>query len=159
MGKLGNNTLIGIAVLVLAALYLWFTRDIATPSFGGPVNARVFPFLIGGALALVGLSFLIPARRSNSQVPTSEVDDGEVEPVHYPVLAGLVLWTMAYYLAFERAGFILATVVYLGGLLIYFHPGHPKTNLLVAILFPVGCYILFSRWLGLVLPHGILPIG
>lgn len=162
------NYIIGGVALAVGSLYLWFIQDIRVPNFGGPVNGRVFPLLVGVAFVLVALTFFFPSsRKTAGEAPQpneapllAEANEEEAEsPMNYPVFAGILIGTLIYYLAFEPIGYILSTVVYLGGMLAYFHPGRHKTNAAIAILFPVLTYGLFSKLLGLALPLGLLKLG
>jgi len=57
---------------------------------------------------------------------------------------------------FDKLGFIVATTIYLLGLMSWFNHGKWVTNILTAALFSVGIYILFVK-LDVNLPKGILP--
>ncbi|HEY7742569.1 MAG TPA: tripartite tricarboxylate transporter TctB family protein, partial [Burkholderiales bacterium] len=61
-----------------------------------------------------------------------------------------------YYSVFDKLGFIVATALYLLGLMSWFNRGKLLTNVLTASLFSVGVYILFVK-LDVNLPKGILP--
>ena len=74
------------------------------------------------------------------------------------VLLAMVVWTALYYTAFEPVGYMVSTAVFLGGLLSYFHRGHYRTNLLVALGFVVIVDLVFSRLLNVPLPAGILSL-
>jgi len=74
------------------------------------------------------------------------------------VLLAMVVWTALYYTAFEPVGYLVSTAVFLGGLLSYFHRGHYRTNLLVALGFVVIVDLVFSRLLNVPLPAGILSL-
>jgi putative tricarboxylic transport membrane protein len=73
------------------------------------------------------------------------------------VLIGMVLWTMAYYYFFERAGYLVATSVFLLGLLSYFNRKRMKSNIAIALGVAVVLYLLFSQLLSVPMPTGILP--
>jgi len=73
------------------------------------------------------------------------------------VLILMVLWTIAYYYFFDRAGYLLATSVFLLGLLSYFNRKRVKTNVAVALGVAVVLDMLFSHLLSVPMPTGILP--
>lgn len=73
------------------------------------------------------------------------------------VLIGMVLWTIAYYFAFDRAGYLIATSVFLLGLLSYFNRKRIKMNVAIALGVTVVFDLLFSQLLGVPMPRGILP--
>jgi putative tricarboxylic transport membrane protein len=57
---------------------------------------------------------------------------------------------------FEVAGYIIATIVYLFGLLCVFHKGRHKSNALIAAGFTAVAYGIFSQLLNVQLPLGPL---
>jgi putative tricarboxylic transport membrane protein len=63
---------------------------------------------------------------------------------------------MAYYLAFETAGYIVATSVYLFALMAWFNRGRWIANVASAVFFSVLSYAMFVK-LDVRLPPGILP--
>jgi putative tricarboxylic transport membrane protein len=73
------------------------------------------------------------------------------------VLILMVLWTIAYYYFFDRAGYMLATSVFLLGLLSYFNRKRVKTNVAIALGVAVVLDMLFSHLLSVPMPTGILP--
>jgi putative tricarboxylic transport membrane protein len=73
-------------------------------------------------------------------------------------LVGMVGWTALYDFCFTPLGYLIATFVFLLGLLSYFNRGRYKTNLAVAIGFTLVFDLLFSRLLGVPMPGGLLSI-
>ena len=65
--------------------------------------------------------------------------------------------TFLYFLVFERLGFVIATTIYLIALMAYFHRNKWTSNVLTAVLFSVGAYLMFTKLLGVNLARGILP--
>ena len=51
------------------------------------------------------------------------------------VVAGVAVWTLCYFLVFEKLGFVIATAIYLVALTSYFNPGKPIPNVLTSVLF------------------------
>ena len=68
----------------------------------------------------------------------------------------MLAWTALYYVAFEPVGYIVSTLVYLSALLIFFHRVNPLINLGYAAAFTAVAYLLFTNFLQVVLPSGIL---
>jgi putative tricarboxylic transport membrane protein len=88
---------------------------------------------------------------------TANTDNPNPKKVPHYVLIGMLLWTVAYYFCFDRAGYLLATTVFLLGLLSYFNRKRHKTNIAVAIGVAVVLDLLFSQLLSVPMPLGILP--
>jgi len=68
-----------------------------------------------------------------------------------------VIWTAIYLAFFELLGYVIATTIYLIGLMAYFHRGKWTTNVVTSVLFCVGSYVMFTKVLGVNLAKGILP--
>ena len=73
-------------------------------------------------------------------------------------LAGLVLWTALYYVSLERVGYLIGTLVFLGGLLSYFNRRRYWVNAIVAIAFTLIVDALFTYALGTPMAEGWLAI-
>jgi len=54
-------------------------------------------------------------------------------------------------------GYVIATSIYLLALMAYFHPGKWTMNILTAVLFCIGSYLMFTKLLGVTLARGLLP--
>jgi putative tricarboxylic transport membrane protein len=70
------------------------------------------------------------------------------------ILCAMVAWTALYYATFEYLGYLIATPIFLLGLLSHFHRRHHLVNVLVALGFTLAVYALFSLLLGVPLPTG-----
>ncbi|MDB5812880.1 MAG: tctB6, partial [Betaproteobacteria bacterium] len=75
---------------------------------------------------------------------------------HLWLIAGVTAWTALYFGLFDRAGYLVATVVYLLAMMAVFNPGKWVANVLTTVLWAVGSYVLFVKILGVSLPPGIL---
>ena len=76
--------------------------------------------------------------------------------LHLRVLAAVVAWTALYYIMFERAGYVVATAVYLLALMVWFNRGKWIANVLTSVLFAALSYYMFLK-LDVMGPQGILP--
>jgi putative tricarboxylic transport membrane protein len=74
---------------------------------------------------------------------------------HRLVLAGMVLWTALYYLAFEPIGYLVSTLVYMFVLLAWFNRGRWVVNAACALGFTLAAYAVFTRFLQVALPQGV----
>jgi len=158
-----------LALCVIAGALVYLYSDLHMPVMrsGDPLGPRAFPALIGGGLLFAGALLLVETYRkaraqAASRVQTevaprapAEIRKGRHQTV---VLLAMVVWTALYYTAFEPVGYLVSTAVFLGGLLSYFHRGHYRTNLLVALGFVVIVDLVFSRLLNVPLPAGILSL-
>jgi len=68
----------------------------------------------------------------------------------------VVVWTTLYYLTFQKAGYVVATTVYLLALMAWFNRGKWIANVVTSVLFSALSYYMFLK-LDVRLPQGILP--
>ena len=73
-------------------------------------------------------------------------------------MGATVAFTGLYFFLFEPLGFVVSSSAYLLAMTMYFNPGKTMSNALVSLLFPVACYLIFTRVLGAELAPGILPL-
>ena len=147
------DRLIGAAALLLAAVYLYATSQIPTLEIGDPLGPKAFPILLGIALIAAAILLFIETLKADR-------DTGEKAPRgstrHWWLIGGVTVWTALYFGLFDRAGYLIATVVYLLPMMAVFNPGKWVANVLTAVLWAVGSYVLFVKILGVVLPVGLL---
>jgi putative tricarboxylic transport membrane protein len=141
--------------VILAVVYLYATTKIPSLEIGDPLGPKAFPNLLGIALLLAAVLLAIEIwgkKERAPAVPASQLFD----PVIIRILVCVVAWTAAYYAVFDKLGFILATTLYLLGLMSWFNRGKWLVNVLTAALFSAGVYILFVK-LDVNLPKGLFP--
>lgn len=63
--------------------------------------------------------------------------------------------SIIYALLFERIGYVLSTILFMGAILFVVNQKQWKTNLIVSITFSLVIYTVFSKFLGISLP--IMP--
>lgn len=170
MKSLKGDALLAIGVIVLAAAYLLMDLRLPEMRLGDPLGPKTFPALVGVGLIASALLLLIERRHKVRIDPLSAAkavaptpDEPGTRPgdaaKHSPlILVGMVAWTTLYYFCFERAGYLIATTVFLLGLLTYFNRKHHKTNVAVALGFTLVFDLLFSLVLGVPMPAGLLSI-
>ena len=146
-----------VCCFVLALAYFYGTSQLPSLEIGDPLGPKTFPYLLGAALlvatGLLGLEHWKDAR-SAAPVPAARTEKPDRR--HLPVLAAVVVWTGVYFAIFEALGFVVATSIYLLALMAWFNRGRWFANVLSAVLFSVGSYVMFA-WLDVRLPGGILP--
>jgi putative tricarboxylic transport membrane protein len=163
---------LAICVIAGAIVYLYADYQIPVSRMGDSLGPRAFPALVGCGLLLAGALLLIEAFSKAKKLEHKAPVDAEPSAGHEPpavltvrqrvhqslILIAMVAWTILYYSVFEEVGYLIATVVFLGGLLSYFHRGHYRANLLTAVGFAVVVDLVFTHLLNVPLPAGILSI-
>jgi putative tricarboxylic transport membrane protein len=147
--------------LLLAAGYAWMTEQIPTRAFGDPLGPKAFPRILTAALILSVLlliaEMLTNGGNRTKTAPVAEAAAPTTAKANW-VLAAMIAFTGFYFFLFEPLGFVLASSAYLFAMTLYFNPGKTVANVLVSLLLPAGCYLVFTRVLGVELPRGILPL-
>jgi putative tricarboxylic transport membrane protein len=148
--------LLALATIAGALAYLYADLQLTHLNVSDPVGPAMFPGLVGGGLLLSGLLLLWETRKPRA-APIGEATPHHVferQPVL--VLLAMAVWTAAYYYAFERLGYLTATVLYIFPMLAFFNRGRWLTNILVSAGFAVAAYVVFAKFLRVPMPAGIL---
>jgi putative tricarboxylic transport membrane protein len=151
------DRVIFVCTLILAGIYFYATEKLPSLEIGDPLGPKAFPRLLGIALVITAVVLLLEILRARKQPVRPVANAQPVDARTYLVVAGVVVWTFAYILIFERLGFMIATSIFLLGLMSYFHRGKWVSNVLSAFGFAIGAYFLF-KVLGVQLAPGILPL-
>jgi putative tricarboxylic transport membrane protein len=147
------DRLIGAAALLLAAVYLYATSQIPTLEIGDPLGPKAFPVLLGIALILAAILLFIETLKAE---PAAEEAAPAGSRRHWWLIGSVIGWTALYFGLFDRLGYLVATVAYLLPLMAAFNPGKWIANVLTAVLWAVGSYVLFVKILGVTLPAGLV---
>lgn len=159
MKKGSADIAVATITIVLATIYLMATYNLRLLPLSDPLGPKAFPALLGSLMLLCGVSLALASwRHYRSEASSASEGEGGAESSHPMAVGAVALWLLAYYIAFEPLGFVLATIPFLFGLTAYFNRGHWFTNAAVAILFPVVLDLIFSHVLGLPPAPGLLSL-
>ena len=157
--------ILAVCTAIGAVVYLNADSKLPQLQVGDPMGPQVFPALIG--IGLLGSALLLmaetwrkqhrPAAESQPAAePRPDLDTGAKDArTHGLILAGMVLWTALYYLAFEPLGYLLSTLLYTFVLLACFNRGRWLVNAACAVGFTLVAYAVFTRFLQVALPQGV----
>lgn len=152
------NRIILVYTVILAAAYFYGTGQIPALEIGDPLGPRVFPYLIGAGLLMSAAWLFLEMLQAKKAAPPAPLEQQAENRSHLPVIAAVVAWIAFYFSVLEHLGFLLATPVFLLGLMTYLNRGKWVANGLTVILFTAGTYVLFSKVLGVSLAKGLLGI-
>jgi putative tricarboxylic transport membrane protein len=149
---------IALAIVLLGLVVVWEARDIRVPPIHSRVGPRVFPYLVGSGLILVGVWLAVEAALGRAAAPTS--DDAEDVDVTLPpdwralglIGVGLVL----YWFLIERAGFVVASALLFYLAAVGMGSRRFLRDAVLAFALSFLLYVLFTEGLNLRLPAGWL---
>jgi putative tricarboxylic transport membrane protein len=156
-----------VITLLLPVFSLWYLwQSYLLPSGNVLIGARTFPLLTGGIMLIVSLILVWqqfrPAAASTGDEPAAspalDVEEGEGDATieDWPATLVVIVAILAFIVAFEPLGFVIAIILFLFGLSTFFSPQRWVTNLIVAVCFAFGAYFLFTQGLSVQLPNGPL---
>ena len=151
------DRVIFVCTLLLAGIYFYATEKLPSLEIGDPLGPKAFPRLLGVGLVIAAILLLVEILRARKIVPAVSKSAAPAGPGTYHIVAGVVVWTFLYFLVFEKLGYVIATAIFLLGLMAFFHRGKWLSNVLTSVLFCVISYWLFTKLLGVNLARGILP--
>jgi putative tricarboxylic transport membrane protein len=155
MKSIKGDVWLAFGVIALAAVYLYMDMRLPEVRLSDPLGPKAFP-----ARSKARLTVTPPMSAKPVAEPAVKAFSADATPEsksHAVILIAMVAWTALYYFTFERAGYLLATSVFLFGLLTYFNRKRLKTNLAIALGVTVVFDLLFSQLLGVPMPTGFLP--
>ena len=160
---LSTRLLFLYALTVLAGAYTVTAFGMEMRSDGGQIGPGFFPRIVGVAM-LLGLSVAIVRALRGGQAAEAPVDEeGQPEEVgggeggtdSRAVFATVGCMVLFYFL-FEPLGALIASVLFLAGMLAFVNRGHHVGNAIVSVSVPLGLYLLFEVLLDTGLPEGLV---
>lgn len=137
------------ALLLLAGGYSYVAfADLSYLSSAGRLGPGFFPRIIGVALVVLCAWSLGAELRRGARERLSE---------HWRAAAVLALLSGLFVAALDVLGGLLAMSAYFAAALLYLNRRRHWQNALLAVLLPLGIYLLFKVWLNAAVPRGPLP--
>lgn len=148
------NLITGIAAIVIGAAYSLMAYFLPRAPFGDPSRHIVFPLVVGLGMLVLGAALTAREVLSGAAAKGQKVALPKTLTRYGREIAVTICASVVYALIFEKVGYVLATVLYLGTILFLINSGKKGrvTNILVAVVFSVGIYALFAYVLGIQLP-------
>jgi putative tricarboxylic transport membrane protein len=147
-----------VCTLILAGVYLYATEQLPALQIGDPLGPKAFPRLLAAGLVVTAIILFFEMRRARAKPPAAPAEAADPRDRGAQlVVAAAAAWTLLYFLVFETFGYVVATAMYLLVLMACFNKGKWTANVLTAVLFSAGSYLMFTRLLGVNLARGMLP--
>jgi lysylphosphatidylglycerol synthetase-like protein (DUF2156 family) len=136
-------------VLLLAGGYTWLAfAELTWLSSAGRLGPGFFPRLIGGALVVMCAWSLAAELRGGARERLSEF---------WRVTLVLALLSGLFVAALDVLGGLASMIAYMAVTLTFLNRRRTLQNALLAVLLPLGIYLLFRVWLNAAVPRGLLP--
>ncbi len=151
------NMITGLIATLIGIAYGWSAWTLPRATFGDPTGHLVYPVILGVLMTVLGLALVIKEQLAKGpKDPKDSPTFGKLTR-HGKEIGMAIGASVIYALLFEPLGYVISTIIYLGAVLFLVN-GRVKVvrTVLVAVLFSIGVYILFSILLGIQLPR--MPI-
>lgn len=137
--------------IVIAIVYLILTYNLPQSHVGDPTAAQKYPLLIGYALLVLSILYLLTELKNKESVKEAFKIFADKE-LTIKVIVVLVL-CLIYTFIFERVGFLISTILFLGALLFLIN-GTKKwlMNIIIALVFSFVTWYAFAELLRVSLP-------
>jgi len=140
-----------LAILFLAAFYTYIAfAELSYLSSAGRLGPGFMPRIIGVSLvAMCALSLYADMKR---------LPAGQAVSPGWRSAAVLALLSGVFVALLEALGGLLSMMVFMAAALWVLNRGRPLQNALIAVLMPIGTYVVFTVWLRTAMPRGMLPL-
>jgi putative tricarboxylic transport membrane protein len=163
-GFLSTRLLFLCALMVLALAYTVTAFGMEWRVERGQIGPGFFPRIVGVAM-LLGISLAIVRAlrggQTSAEAPVDEegqpeeVGAGEGDTDSRAVLATAACMALLYFL-FEPLGALVASVLFLGGVLTFVNRGRHVQNAILSLAVPLALYVMFEVLLDTGLPEGLV---
>lgn len=149
--------IVALAVIAMGIVVLVETQDIRIPRALTIVGPRDFPRIVGAGLIILGIWYVIDIIRGDQAAPSADSEDADPTlPADWAVLGQLAVVLAAYALLMRPAGFIIASFVLFLGVSFALGSRHYLRDSIAGIVLATVTFLVFSEWLGIRLPDGLL---
>lgn len=163
--KIKKDFVVSLFFAVLAVVYLYHAQDISVFSpFGqqGP-DSKTIPNIIGGLMLFLSVILFITTlinRRKNHSAEATVITAERTKKFPIKLILSLVLLSL-YIACYQDVGFIVSSIAYLILQSLVLIPTEKRQKwllfiIVLSVVFTIVIYYVFSKYLTLFLPVGIL---
>lgn len=141
-----------IFFLLIGLIYTIMALQLPDASIGRPHTPKIFPTALGVLMMGLAVTLLVKEMRQKTGPGETTSRAGlDVENVKQIGLTAIIAFLYA--VLFNRVGYVLATIIFLEGVLAVFNGiSRWKQNTIVAVVFSAVVYVLFFKLLNVYLP-------
>lgn len=146
---------VGAAITLFGAFTLWKAFEIRQPTAYRPMGPRVFPVLISVTLIVLGVLFIVETLRGADDEVEEHVAT-ELRTADQRQAAIIVALLVAYTLAFNRLGYVVATTLFIAAAARALGSRRSLRDVVVGVAVAVAAFVVFTKWLSIDLPTGVM---
>lgn len=151
--KMNFDALVGIVVALGGVIYLIASYNVPRSTIGKPLAPSYFPFLLGGLLTVLGILLFLRSDMEKTKQALKELKNmSEKEKNNSKLIVITCIICILYAVFFNILGFVISTFLFIEAMLYLTNKKEIVKNIIVSMCFSIGVYILFSKFLGIILP-------
>ncbi|AZO94861.1 tripartite tricarboxylate transporter TctB family protein [Halocella sp. SP3-1] len=148
----------GLLAIIIGCIYSILAYNLPRATVGNPIAPILFPLGLGVTMLIFGIIlFIKESKKERGLTEEKRKNQRKVILSSGKLVIITCLSSIIYALLFERIGYVLSTLLFMGLILFAINGKENwKINVLVAVCFSVGIYFIFLKLLGIPLPS--LPV-
>ncbi|MDG5788056.1 tripartite tricarboxylate transporter TctB family protein [Evansella sp. AB-P1] len=157
MTKADRN--IGIVLIMIAVIMLYQALTLEHPHFNRDPGPVLMPVIYSISLIICSLGLLFWPRIAENKKESKTQQSKEQYRKNTTKMVGLFLFLVFYVWSFKTLGFILSTIIFLGGSILFLAKKRERKFIIISILTSILCtgfiYYIFKIQLKIQLPVGV----
>ncbi|MBB6351583.1 tripartite tricarboxylate transporter TctB family protein [Nonomuraea muscovyensis] len=147
---------LALVVLGLGVFVIVGTLDVAAAASQLGIGPRFFPILVGGAMIVVGVFYVVDVLRGGRGDPEESEDVDADAPADWRSVALVSGIFLAFTAVLNVVGWIIGASLLFFGLSVVLGAEHKMRAAVVGVIIGIVTYLLFVKGLGVTLPDGPL---
>ncbi|MBR1938818.1 MAG: tripartite tricarboxylate transporter TctB family protein [Spirochaetales bacterium] len=171
--KFNREAKVAIIFIAFAIFYLALSSQIDSKNLyaSGGVSSKSLPLIYGIVMIIFSIALFITSMLKQKDLHSNDQDKKPVSTVYIfghqikrkPLYLALSIILFAFYaFTYTRLGFVLSGFIYLGCMIMLLTPTDKKSKKMLmfgwcfSFVFVLGLYLVFTKFLSMMLPRGIL---
>lgn len=149
---MNSNMKAGIVSLIFGLTYTLGALNLTKSTVGNPLGPIIYPMLLGIMMSILGAISLYNGLRKQ-KIEGKVINEKFVLTQPIKMIIFSCVASVVYALIFDLLGYVIATTIFMLMLLFAINGKVKwKTNILVAVIFSISIYLLFSKVFYITLP-------
>lgn len=150
------NGLTGLFLVIIALIYGYRAYTLPRAAIGNPIAPSIYPLVLAILLLILGGILLVKSnlKESIEALKISKREASDNERLSFKMIGWTCVIALLYAAVFNYLGYVISTFLFMLLILMIINGKSKwKINIMVALLFSVGIYMIFSKLLGISLPQ------